>query len=222
MQRALELKPRFLEAYVTLTDIHTRLREYPQAIAYNSKGLSYFPQESGLHYARGVMYHTKRRLDSALYSYQKAMIFDSTNYLADFQAGTIYLKWNMLPMAVRSFEKVARFNPKFPKINLLLGAAYDRIGYLDKALEQYTLASNSDPGDWRLKGRLYKLQQRKNYFDTYGTLPPATHEVAGEVAEVVPSIPEKTLDTSRIRINILTPKLELKNRNDTGRILRIK
>lgn len=221
MQRSLDLKPRFLPAYVELTTIHTRLREYDQAKEINRIGLKYFPKESQLHYARGEMYFTQKRLDSALISYRKAIHFDSTNYMADFYAGIIYLKWNSIPQAIKSFQKVQRFNPKYPQIHFLLGTAYDRVGNLDGSIEQYSLAAEQDPTDWRSKGRLYRAQQRKMYLETYGTLPPAAPEAVAE-AEDETTAPEKALDPSRVQIEVLTPNLQLKTKTDTSRNFKIK
>jgi tetratricopeptide (TPR) repeat protein len=221
MQRALELKPGFVPAYVELTNIHTRLRDYIQAKDINNQGLRYFPKESALHYTRGVMYHSQKRLDSALISYRAAIKFDSTNYAADFQAGIIYLKWNSLPSAIQSFQKVMRYNPKYPQINFLLGTAYDKHGNLEGAIEQYNLATLADASDWRSRGRLYRAQQRKYYLDTYGTLPPVAPEIASETDEEK-EISPKTLDPERVQINILTPRLELKTKSDTIRSLKIR
>ncbi len=221
MQRALELKPRFAPAYVELTTIHTRLHDYIQAKDINDQGLRYFPKESALHYARGIMYHNQKRLDSALIAYRAAIKFDSSNYAADFQAGIIYLKWNSLPSAIQSFQKVMRYNPNYPQINFLLGTAYDKHGNLEGAIEQYTLATQLDANDWRSRGRLYRAQQRKYYLDTYGTLPPASPEITSETDEEK-EISEKALDPERVKINILTPRLELKTKSDTIRSLKIR
>ena len=221
MQRALELKPRFVPAYIELTNIYTRLHDYGQAQDINNQGIRYFPKESALYYTRGLLYQTQKRLDSALIAYRAAVNFDSTNYAADFQAGIIYLKWNSLPLAVKSFQKVIRYNPKYPQINFLLGTAFDRLGNLEGAIEQYTLATQVDAGDWRSRGRLYRAQQRKYYLDTYGTLPPAPPEIASEVDEDK-EISRKTLDPERVQINVLTPRLELKTKSDTVRSLKIR
>lgn len=221
MQRALDLKPRLMPAYVELTTIHTRLREFDQAREINRQGLKYFPKESALYYTLGVLYHNQKRLDSALICYRKAMNFDTTNYVADFQAGVIYLKWNSLPQAIKSFQKVARYDPKYPQINFLLGTAYDRIGNLQGSIDQYTLATQADPADWRSRGRLYRAQQRKYYLDTYGTLPPATPEIAAET-DNEKDTPQKTLDPERIQIDILTPNLQLKTKTDTARNFKIR
>lgn len=222
MQKALELKPRFAPAYIELTSIHTRLRDYEQARYINNQGLKYFPKESALHYTRGLSYSTQKRLDSALICFRKAILFDSTNYVADFQAGAIYLKWNSLPQAVKSFQKVIRYNPKYPQVNFMLGTAYDRMGNLEGAVEQYGLAAEIDPGDWRSKGRLYRAQQRKYYLDTYGTLPPASPEVATESEEESSPTQERPLDPERIPLQVLTPRLEIKTKIDTARNLKIK
>lgn len=220
MQRSLELKPRFLDAYVALTTIHTNLRDYAQAMSYNAAGLRYFPVESGLHYTRGVMYQAKRQLDSALVCYRNAAKFDSTNYLANFRAGVIYLKWNNVALAVQNFEKVARLNPKFPQINFLLGAAFDRVGNVDKALEQYTLATQANPRDYKAQAGLARAQRRKYYLEVYGYLPPA--EPTAIINETTPAATERVLDTARVQINILRPRLEIKTRTDTNRIFKIK
>lgn len=221
MERALELKPRFLPAYVELTSIHTRLREYDQAREINRVGLKYFPKESALHYTRGGLYYSQKRLDSALICYRKAINYDTTNYMADFYAGIIYLKWNSIPQAIKSFQKVARYDAKYPQIHFLLGTAFDRIGNLEGSIEQYTLATQADPADWRSRGRLYRAQQRKTYLDTYGTLPPTAPEVIAETEEEEVAT-EKTLDPERVQIDVLTPRLQLKTKTDTTRNFKIK
>lgn len=221
MQRALDLKPRFLHAYVELTSIHTRLREYDQARDISKVGLKYFPKESELYFVQGMMFFNQKRLDSALISYRKAILFDSTNYVADFYAGMVYLKWNNITQAIKSFQKVERYNPQYPQIHFLLGTAYDRIGNLDDSIEQYTLASEQDPADWRSRGRLYRAQQRKIYLETYGILPLSAPQAVAE-AEDETNAPEKALDPSRVQIDALKPNLQLKTKSDTSRNFKIK
>jgi len=219
MQKALELKPRFMPAYVELTTIYTRMREFDQAKEINRQGLRYFPKESALHFTRGLVYHNQKRLDSALICYHKAIVFDSTNYMADFQAGLIYLKWYSFPQAVKSFQKVLRYDAKYPQINFLLGTAYDKMGNLEEAIEQYTLANEADAADWRSRGRLYRAQQRKYYLDTYGTLPPTAPEIATESEETTP---EDNRESERLQIDILTPRRDAKIKIDTTRAFKIK
>jgi len=212
MQRSLELKPRFLETYFELTGIYTKLKSFNEAFYYNNTGIKYFPKESSLQYSRGVLYHTIHRLDSALIFYKNAALLDTTNYLADYQAGTIYLKWRIYALAMRSFAKVARQNPKFPQINFLLGTTFEKLGNLDKAIEQYTIATQIDPANWRAKGRLYVVQKRKSYFDMYGFYP---NEHVDSSASIESSISEQSeIDTTRIRINVLQPKLEINTKNE--------
>ena len=221
MKKALELKPNFLLPYIELTSIHAHLQMFDQAKYYNNTGLNYFPKASTLHYMRGEMYQQSRKLDSALIFYRKATLYDSTNYVAEFQAGLIYLKWNNFWTAIKSFQKVARLNPKQPQINFLLATAYDKIGNLAVAVEQYTLASEAEPNDWKIKGLLYRAQQRKNYFDTYGTLPPTTSQNTTQNA-TTEQTPEKTLDPQDTKLEIITPKLQLKTKVDTARSFKIK
>jgi hypothetical protein len=56
--------------------------------------------------------------------------------------------------------------------------------------------------------------------ETYGTLPPATPEIAAET-EDEKDIPQKALD-ERVQIDILTPHLQLKTKTDTARNFKIK
>ena len=100
--------------------------------------------------------------------------------------------------------------------------------YLDKgykeiegSIDQYTLATQADPADWRSRGRLYRAQQRKYYLDTYGTLPPATPDIAAET-DNEKDTPQKTLDPERIQIDVLTPNLQLKTKTDTARNFKIR
>ncbi len=212
IQQSIELKPRFLDNYVELTNIYTRLKVRDEALKYNNIGLRYFPKEAQLHYARGLMYHTDKYLDSAMVSYKKATLYDTTYYLANFQAGLIYLKWKNNLLAIKNFEKVARQNPKFSAINLLLGMAFERAGNLDKAIEQFTLAIARNPSDWKTKGKLYAAQRRNEYYKQYGYYPSSTNDsVAGGSSKSVAFSP----DSGRVIIDIPENRLEIKSKIDT-------
>ncbi len=221
IQRSLELKPRFLDSYVALSGIYTKLRAFDEALAYNNLGIKYFPTDSKLFYERGTLYHIQRRTDSALICYRKAAMLDTSNYMANFQIGAIALKWHNYSLAAQNFAKVARQNPKFPKINFLLGTTFEKLGNLAKAVEQYTLATNIDPTDWRARGRLFISQKRKAFFDTYGYYPIEKIDSTAILPTETPT-DERTLDTGRIKISILQPHLELNTkRADTVREFKV-
>lgn len=213
MQRSLELKPRFLESYFELTGIYTRLKSFDEALYYNNTGIKYFPKESSLYYSRGVLYQTTRRLDSALVFYKKATILDTSNYLADYQSGTIYLKWGNYAFAIRSFAKVARQNPKFPQVNFLLGTAFERLGDLTNALDQYKIAIQIDPSNWRLKGRLAEIQRRKTYFDSYGYYP-SEYVDSTKNSGQDDIIGSSRADSSHFEVEVLQPRLEISTKSD--------
>jgi tetratricopeptide (TPR) repeat protein len=211
IQQSMELKPRFLGNYVELTNIYTRLKVRDEALRYNNIGLRYFPQESQLHYTRGFLYHTDKHLDSALVSYKKAMFYDSSNYLANFQAGLIYLKWGNNLLAISNFEKVARQSPKFASINLLLGMAFERAGNLDKAIEQFTVAIERNPSDWKIKGKLYAAQRRNSYYKQYGYYPSTSNDsLRAGATQTATANP----DSGRIIMDIPS-SLEIKSKIDT-------
>jgi tetratricopeptide (TPR) repeat protein len=215
IQQSIELKPRFLENYVELTNIYTRLKVRDEALRYNNIGLRYFPKEAQLHYTRGFLYHTDKHLDSALVCYKKAMLYDTTNYLANFQAGLIYLKWGNNQLAVKNFEKVVRQNSKFSSIHLLLGMAFERIGNLDKAIEQFILAVERNPSDWKVKSKLYAAQRRNGYYKQYGYYPSYSNDSSAK-STAQSSAPKA--DSGRVIIDIG----EIKIKADTSKELRIK
>lgn len=211
IQQSIELKPRFLESYVELTHIYTRLKVKDEALRYNNIGLRYFPNEAQLHYTRGYLYHTDKRLDSAMVNYKKAILNDTTYYLANFQIGLIYLKWGNNLLAIKNFEKVVQKNPKFSSINLLLGMAFERAGNLDKAIEQFTLAVQRNPSDSKIKEKLYAIQHRNSYYKQYGYYPSTSNDSVAKSSKGAPISP----DSGRIIINIPESPLEIKTKIDT-------
>jgi tetratricopeptide (TPR) repeat protein len=135
--------------------------------------------------------------------------------LANFQAGLIYLKWGNNLLAIENFEKVARQNSKFASINLLLGMAFERAGNLDKAIEQFTLAVERNPTDWKTKGKLYTAQRRNGYYQQYGYYPSASTDTSAKNTAQSNAL---KADSSRVIIDIG----EIKTRTDTSRQLKIK
>ncbi len=212
IQESIKLKPRFLGNYVELTNIYTRLKVKDEALRYNNIGLQYFPEEAQLHYTRGFLYHTGKHLDSAMSSYKKAIMYDTTYYLANFQVGLIYLKWGNNLLAIKNFEKVARQNSKFSSINLLLGMAFERAGNLSKAIEQFTLAAERNPSDWKTKGKLYAAQRRNSHYKQYGYYPSSSNDsTVGSSLKTVAVSP----DSGRVIIDIPESRLEIKSKIDT-------
>ncbi|WP_170139341.1 tetratricopeptide repeat protein [Larkinella arboricola] len=196
--RALTLKPRFLEPYVQLSVIHAIRGNYPAAIAYNKRGTAYFPNDPGLMYALGRIYQQTSVEDSAYLYYQKALRLQPTMVSAQLQSGLVMMKIRNMPQALAHFDQVLRMDPKYPRINFYRAMCYEQMRQWEQAVSLYALAMQENPGDQQAYYGYWRVRKRNEY--GYGTDP------SSEDASNGTSNSGTVLDTTRVRMKMIQPR----------------
>ncbi len=104
-----------LRAYKQVSSIYSQLGDSRQALYYNEAAIKRYPSRAELFLDQGKIYQNSNRLDSALFSFRKAVEIDSSLVMAHYLIGTIYMKWKSysgLPLA--AFEEVLNTRKIFP------------------------------------------------------------------------------------------------------------
>jgi TolB-like protein/Flp pilus assembly protein TadD len=167
-QKAIELDPRYAEAYAGLGEAYSSLYLdaernvvwLDKAIESSLKALMYDPTLSEAYAALGLSYFNKQMYDDAVTSSQKAIELDPNNFLGYWILGRIYHNRDRDKEAVELFQKVMKLNPDFYSVYGDLEIVYARLGekqkyneILETALKVYERYLSQHPDDAR--GHMY-------------------------------------------------------------------
>ncbi|MFD1139754.1 tetratricopeptide repeat protein [Larkinella insperata] len=199
--RALTLKPRFLEPYVQLSVIHGVRGNYPAAIAYNKRGTAYFPNDPGLMYALGRIYQQTSVEDSAYHYYRRALQLQPTMIAAQLQSGLVMMKIRNMPQALVHFDQVLKLDPKYPRINFYRAMCYEQMRQWEQAISLYALAMQENAGDQQAYYGYWRVRKRNEY--GYGT------DLSAENGSSGTNGPRSVLDTTRVRVMMIQPRTRI-------------
>jgi protein O-GlcNAc transferase len=115
--------------------------------------LNHRPEHPDALHLSGLVAHQQGRSEEAIRRIMGAVaqqpenrVFRSNLYLVLFAAGNTYLISRAFPEAVDCFLKAMRIQPENADLHHNLGAAYQEMGQLEKAIAHYQLAIELDPG----------------------------------------------------------------------------
>ncbi|MGE5861488.1 MAG: protein kinase domain-containing protein, partial [Ignavibacteria bacterium] len=135
-QKAIELDPRYAEAYAGLGETYSALyldqerneTWLDKAIESSLKALMYDPSLSEAFSALGHSYFNKKLYDDAITASQKAIELDPSNFSGYWLLGRIYHNRDRDHEALELFQKVIKLNPDFYSVYGDLQIVYARLG----------------------------------------------------------------------------------------------
>lgn len=210
LNSAISMNPRLIRAYQQSTIIYRKLLNFDQALDFNNKAIKRFPNNAELYFERGDIYKNLSITDTALVYYQKATSLNPKFEDAFFQIGALEIKQRGYYGALLAFQKLIQINPKHPQINYLIAYCYEKLGNDIKAKEYFTYETEKNPADQMALNGLWRVKQREN-----GRLFPSSY------TENDIEIDYKTLDSSRVKIDILKPRGTTNMRIDSSRNAKI-
>ncbi|MGE5795533.1 MAG: protein kinase domain-containing protein, partial [Ignavibacteria bacterium] len=139
-QKAIELDPRYAEAYAGLGETYSALyldqerneAWLDKAIESSLKALMYDPSLSEAFSALGHSYFNKKLYDDAITASQKAIELDPSNFSGYWLLGRIYHSRDRDHEALELFQKVIKLNPDFYSVYGDLQIVYARLGEHEK------------------------------------------------------------------------------------------
>lgn len=104
------------------------------------------PKNKKAHLGLGVCYQGQALFDKALKSYLQAVVSDPSDPEGKIKAGLLYLQTEKYQEAINQFKGALEINPRYPRINYLIGKALlakgDSYQALQSALEERKLNPN--------------------------------------------------------------------------------
>jgi len=208
-RQALTLNPGYVATYQQLAGIYNSLGDTPSAVEIAERGLQRFPNDAALLYQRGRSFQHAQKPDSALLCYRKAVAIRPQFFEANLSAGLLSFRQNDLTGALGFFEQVLKYNSRVPMLNFYIAQCFEYLGNPEKALELYTLALQTDPGDFRVISGHARMQRRL-------ALPFGETDafVGNRNPGILRKTPTRRVDTALFRP--IRPRTNLSSKSDSG------
>lgn len=134
-------------AYMQKGDYDNALKMYQKEIdAYSGAGFALenkYLEEA--YFNSGVIYWKKKDLDKALYHVHRAALIRRTDADVFFFLGRLYYEKKLYVNAERYFQQALRFVPNYVDAHLGLAKAYEKMGLLGMAINQYERTYSLNP-----------------------------------------------------------------------------
>ncbi|MFA5779774.1 MAG: tetratricopeptide repeat protein [Elusimicrobiota bacterium] len=148
--KAIEINPKFEDAYVNRGVAYGNKGLYDEAIEDCTKAIQMNPKDAGAYVNRGIVYNNKGLYDEAIEDCIKAIQINPKLAEAYFGRGVAYVKKRLYDEAIEYITKAIQMNPKLselyhPYAYSYRGIAYNKKGLPDEAIEDYTKAIQINP-----------------------------------------------------------------------------
>ena len=95
--------------------------QYSDSVEYMTKVIKINPTSAEAHYARGVSYCLKGKVDLAIKDFDEAIRLKPKFDEAYLVRGSIYLRKGKVDLAIKDFDEAIRLKPKFTEAHYALG-----------------------------------------------------------------------------------------------------
>lgn len=133
---------------------------YEKARALNRADPTLLNAIGSAYYIGATRFNRQGDLDRAEYNYKRTLLLDRTNVDALHRLGQIAFLRQKYGMAASYFEQVISLNPDESSYHYNLGAAYENLGELDKALAAYRKSAELEPRNEQAKQAAAAVKKR--------------------------------------------------------------
>ncbi len=110
--KAIELDPKFIDAYYMRGLVENSLEKYKEAVADFTKSIEYYPRDRSAYYNRGCAYLWLEKYKEAMADFTKAIKY-YPNYSQAYEGkGLIELELGNYKQALKNFKKALKIEPK--------------------------------------------------------------------------------------------------------------
>ena len=122
-------------------------KDYNSAIKLYNEALE-FGEYANVYYNIGTCYLNLRDYNSAIQSFEKAILLNPNFGMAYHNRGVAYMDGlDKQERAIKDFDKAIEFNPNDAGAYYNRGNAYKRLGYYERAIKDYTKSIDLNPND---------------------------------------------------------------------------
>ena len=143
--KAIEINPRFAEAYNNRGNAYNEKGQYDKAISDYNKAIEINPRFGMAYYNRGAVYGAKGQHDKAIYDFNKAIEINPTYAKAYYNRGTVYGVKGQYDKAISDFSKAIEINPTYVKAYGNRGITHVKKGQYDLAITDWNKVIEINP-----------------------------------------------------------------------------
>lgn len=159
--KAVDQNPSYYEAYIQLGLIY-HSRKNPLALDYYNNALNVKPQSIEAHYNIAMFYQETKNVIKAKERYHIILQIDPENAWSHHNLGWIAMNLeNDNEKAVEHFTKALNIEPYFFEVAYNRGAAYEKLGEKQLAIDNYNHVLKIEPANEMALQRLFVLGVRK-------------------------------------------------------------
>jgi tetratricopeptide (TPR) repeat protein len=163
--KAIELNPKYTEAYVNRGVAFGNLGDYRQAIRDLDKAIELNPAWALAYTNRGWVYSMKREYDKAIEDVNKAIAIDPKDGKAYVIRGNSFLQKGQYDGAIEESCKVIAMNPKYDRAYMLRAIAFSEKKQYDKAIEDLNKVIELNPNDLLVYGFRAAIFHKQGQYD---------------------------------------------------------
>lgn len=165
LQKAIELDPEDVKAYLILAVIYTAKGEFVKAQQAYESALQLDSQNLRILTLLSDLFVIQKKLDKAAEVYERILEQKTDDAFIYFNLGIIYSKLGSLEKAKKSLVKAAELDPGYVEANMVLGFIDELSGRKVQAIEQYKKVIQLDPFNKEAYERLSYLYYKTGQID---------------------------------------------------------
>jgi len=154
LEKAVSIKPTYLEAWSDLGRAYTDRKDYEKGIAAYQKALELSPDNEGLIASIGYNYLNLEDLDNAEKYYLMLVEEDTLNYNGNVNLAFIAQRRDDTRGAIKYYERALKSNPGDATTMGTLASLYDQLGDKEKKYQYLNMAIEAAPENHQFKKQL--------------------------------------------------------------------
>ena len=144
-EKAVSLKPDYIEAYYSLGDSFYEVGKLEDTIKCYKRVIEYRPNFTGMHNNLGNIFRELERYDEAVLSYEKAISIDTGFVEGYYNLGITLQELKQLDNASVNYKKAIEIKPNYPEAFNNLGTLYKELKDFDSSIQSYQNAIDIKP-----------------------------------------------------------------------------
>lgn len=166
-QKALSIKPDYVEAYKKLAEVYLMQENFDAAISACKEAVKIQPNFASVYLTLGNIFQRQNLFEQAINTYERALNIQPDFAQAYANIGTVYYKQREFNLAIFNYKKALEINPDLASVQLMLGNVLSRIGEFDRAVYCYQKLLQIEPEEPKAYCKLAEV------FALYTNLEPA-------------------------------------------------
>ena len=146
-QKALTIKPDYVEAYKKLAEVYLIQGNFDAAISTCTKAVKIQPHLASTYLTLGNIFQSHNLFEQAINTYHQALEIEPDFPQVYANIGSIYYKKGEFNLAILNYKKALEINPDLASVQLMLGNVFSRIGEFDHAVYCYQKLLQIEPED---------------------------------------------------------------------------